>query len=181
MRLPTSACLCFILGASSAVAETLPPNAYFASMSDYVHLQEIDREAGKGVRDHLIPLGAIEKVRGVWAPRDRERLTGSLESVTWRVLDGYTSEEMVQELDDRLAEHEGADLRFRCEARACGSSVQWANKIFGERLLYGTESSQRYRVYALEHDGANYRVLIYGSARSSDRQYLHAEALKITP
>ncbi|WP_439102596.1 DUF4892 domain-containing protein [Congregibacter sp.] len=164
-----------------ACAEDLPPSAYLARMSDFAHLQEIDREAGKRVRDYLIPLGAIEKVRGVWAPRDRERHSGNLESVTWRVLDGYTSEEMVEELDDRLAKHDAASIRFSCEARGCGSSVQWANKIFGERLLYGTEASQRYRVYALEHGGESYRILIYGSARSSDRQYLHAEALTIAP
>ena len=80
---------------------------------------------------------------------------------------------------------------FACEARACGSSVQWANRIFGERLLYGTEVSQRYRAFRLrtpaddgegtpigsEEGVAEARLLIYASARSSDRQYLRVELL----
>jgi hypothetical protein len=85
----------------------------------------------------------------------------------------------VAELGRSLDKDPRAELIFQCEARACGSSVQWANRIFNERLLYGTEESQRYRVYAVIAGDVSYRLLIYGSARSSDRQYLHAELLEL--
>ncbi|MEM6544654.1 MAG: hypothetical protein AAF680_07105, partial [Pseudomonadota bacterium] len=108
--------------------------------------------------------------------------------------------------------------------------VQWANRIFEERLLYGREVSQRYFVYrvidvaeggasvpnssavatplnngdqersvenrgptaesspdSVSDDSASQvagksvgRLLLYASARSSNRQYLHGEFLEQT-
>ena len=69
---------------------------------------------------------------------------------------------------------------FDCEARACGSSAQWANRIFNERVLYGTEAAQRYRVFAGEDNGERYRLLLYATVRTAQRQYLHAELLQLT-
>ncbi|MFT4874460.1 DUF4892 domain-containing protein, partial [Congregibacter sp.] len=134
------------LGANLAAADVVPPATYFAALDEYAHLESIGSQSERTVRDYLIPLGAIEKIRGVWAPRKGERLSGTLDRHTWRVQDGYTAEEMVAELDQRLALNEAAHKDFVCDARACGSSVQWANRIFQQRLLYGTEVSQRYRV-----------------------------------
>ncbi|WP_439106786.1 DUF4892 domain-containing protein [Congregibacter sp.] len=170
-----------VLAPTVAAAANRSPAEYFSALDDYAHLENIDVQSGRVVRDYLVPLGAIEKIRGAWAPRRSERLSGELAGYTWRVLDGYTTVEMIDELDERLGQDEGISKVFSCEARACGSSVQWANRIFQQRLLYGTEVSQRYRVYTLEHGGDSYRLLIYGSARSSDRQYLHVEALKLSP
>lgn len=167
------------LGAARVAAQSSAP-PYLAELDDYTHLESIARTQGEQVRDFRIPLGAIEKIRGVWAPREAERVSGLRESYTWRVIDGFTSEELVAELDTRLAE-DGAQRDFACDARACGSSVQWANRVFRQRLLYGTEVSQRYRVYTLASQNATYRLLVYGSARSSDRQYLHAELIAVKP
>ncbi|WOJ98658.1 DUF4892 domain-containing protein [Congregibacter brevis] len=181
--LQTTVVLTALCGFSAQLlsADNDPFTDYFAGLSDYPHLEEIDAQSGERVRDYLVPLGAIEKIRGVWSPRRSDRVTGDRASYTWRVLDGYTSSEMVQELDERVASQEGVTQTFSCEARACGSSVQWANRIFQQRLLYGTEVSQRYRVYTLEQSGDSYRMLVYGSARSSDRQYLHVETIKLSP
>jgi hypothetical protein len=165
--------------AASLAQEDDAPVNYLRALDDYPHLQSLDPMVDNKVRDYLIPLGAIEKIRGVWSPRESERHSGILRRFNWRVLDGYRSEELVAELDQRMDDDPRAELIFKCEARACGSSVQWANRIFNERLLYGTEESQRYRVYAVTAGDANYRMLIYGSARSSDRQYLHAELLEL--
>jgi len=83
---------------------------------------------------------------------------------------------------ERLDARDDAELMFQCEARACGPSVQWANRMFQQRVLYGTESSQRYRVYALAQPGEQVqRMLIYASARTAERQYLHIEVLSGEP
>jgi hypothetical protein len=169
-----------VLGSSGAGAqEATAPVNYLQALDDYPHLQSLDPMAEKKVRDYLIPLGAIEKIRGVWSPRESERHSGILRRFNWRVVDGYRSEELEAELAGLLDKDPRAELIFSCEARACGSSVQWANRIFNERLLYGTEESQRYRVYAVTVGETQYRMLIYASARSSDRQYLHAELLEL--
>ena len=68
-------------------------------------------------------------------------------------------------------------LLFACEGRACGHANQWANRVFGQRLLYGKSDEQRYRVIAVEDAAGSARVLLYSSARTADRQYLHADYL----
>jgi len=164
-----------------ADTESGNPLHYLETLDGYAHLSRIAEPSSQMVRDYLVPLGAIEKIRGVWSPRDSERVSGALSRYTWQVLDGFTSAEMLDELEAMLVGDQQATLRFGCEARGCGSSVQWANRIFRERLLYGTEASQRYRVYAISLPTADYRLLVYASYRSSDRQYLHAQLLEITP
>ena len=74
----------------------------------------------------------------------------------------------------------GGQLLFSCEGRSCGQGVQWANRVFGERVLYGRDDLQRYRVYA-PAEGDEYRLVLFSSARTADRQYLHAELLEIKP
>ncbi len=83
-----------------------------------------------------------------------------------------------EELSEIIERDFANTLLFACESRACGPGVQWANRVFKQRLLYGQESQQRYRVYALDRQ-PGYRLLIYNSARTMDRQYLHVELLKL--
>lgn len=152
---------------------------YMAYLQDEFYLQPIDEPIRHDVRYHLVPLGAVQKVRGKWGPRESERVTGRREAYTWRITDGFTVVDVVDDLDERLADDADAELRFRCGGISCGSSVQWANIVFNERLLYGTQDSQRYRVYALAEGGGEYRLLVYGAARTVDRQYLRVELLRV--
>jgi hypothetical protein len=73
-----------------------------------------------------------------------------------------------------------ARILFSCDGRSCGKSVQWANRVFAEKLLYGREALQRYRAYALE-DPASHYIQIYSAARTADRQYLHLEIMTVNP
>jgi hypothetical protein len=153
--------------------------AYLAYLQDQFFLQPIDEPIRSEVRYHLVPLGAVQKVRGKWAPRESERVTGTREAHTWRITEGFTVDDVVADLDARLEDDPDAEIRFRCGGISCGSSVQWANSVFDERLLYGTQDSQRCRVWALTEDGNEYRLLIYGAARTVDRQYLRVELLSV--
>ena len=78
-------------------------------------------------------------------------------------------------IEEEVAE---AQLVFACEGRSCGQGVQWANRVFGERVLYGRDDLQRYRVYG-PTQGEGFRLVLFSSARTADRQYLHAELLAI--
>lgn len=130
------------------------------------------------LRDHLVPLGAMQKIRGVWAPRDSMRLSAERSTYTFKMDPGFEVLELSSAL---LTEFKKLDAitRFSCEARACGSSVQWANRIFGERILYGTEKSQRYAVLSIDKGEEQYVLQLYSSARSSERQYLHLVVLRV--
>ena len=146
------------------------------ALDNYPHAQRIDISSN-GVVDHEIGLGALQKIRGAWRFKNSERLTGELTRYTWQIVDGFTSSEVMEELLGRV-EKSGAQLRFSCDGRACGHGEQWANRVFRQRVLYGRDDLQRYRVYAVDDST---RLLVYASARTADRQYLHAELLTPTP
>ena len=147
-------------------------------LDSYPHAVSVTQFEG-AVQDHEIGLGAIRKVSGAWKFKTSERLSGVLKRNTWQIVDGFTSQEILAELEAVLENEGDSELLFACEGRSCGQGVQWANRVFGERVLYGREEMQRYRVYDLK-GAANYRVLLYSSARTADRQYLHMESLRIS-
>ena len=165
-----------LFGGPAVMAET--PQGLLQQLDEYPHAKQV-ATFEKEVIDHEVGLGAMQKVRGAWRFKESERQSGHLSSYTWQIVDGFTSMEVMQELVATLSEQEGNSLLFACEGRACGQGVQWANRVFHQRVLYGREDLQRYRVYALDSD-ARYRLAIYSAARTADRQYLHVELLRIT-
>jgi len=161
----------------SLKAGTDTPEQLLQQLNDYPHAQEV-AAAELEVLDHEIGLGAMQKSRGAWQFKTSERLSGHLSRHTWQIVDGFTSIEVMEELIAELEAAEGSRLLFTCDGRACGSSVQWANRVFGQRVLYGRADLQYYRVYALEA-GTGYRLAIYSAARTADRQYLHVDLLRL--
>jgi len=166
-----------LLVAGAAVA-AVTPEALLRQLNDYPHAQQV-AHSEEEVRDHEIGLGAMQKVSGAWRFKNSERQSGLLSRHTWQIVDGFTSIEVMDKLVVTLQEQAGTTLLFACEARACGQGAQWANRVFHQRLLYGREDLQRYRVYALQADDAEYRLVLYSSARTADRQYLHVDLLRI--
>ncbi len=176
-----SACLAALLGlclALPAVADEGAAEALLARYDRFPHA-EVVNQGSEPVLDHVVGLGPIQKVRGDWRLEDSERLTGQLSRYTWRIVDGFSSRALFEDATAEVEAMPGSELLYACEARSCGRSVQWANRVFHQRVLYGTESSQRYRVYALRDGDREQRLVMYASARTSDRQYLHMELLTV--
>jgi hypothetical protein len=162
-----------------AIADAPGIATLMQQMDEYPHTKQIEYSE-RDVIDHEVGLGAIRKVRGEWDFKDSERLSGTLLSYTWLMGNGFSSAEVMAQLMDSVADIEGASELFACEGRACGRAVQWANRVFNERVLFGRENLQRYRVYTLP-GAPDARLLIYSAERTTDRQYLHVEWLLITP
>lgn len=153
------------------------PAELLQEFDGYPHAQRVSLTT-ESVIDHEVGLGAIRKVRGAWGFKESERLSGELTRYTWQVGDGFTAGEVLAELESRLPSER---LLFSCDGRSCGKGAQWANRVFNERLLYGRDDEQRYRVYGEDAGTQAYRLLLFSSARTADRQYLHAELLKVRP
>lgn len=164
--------------AASAVAQGEGAAALLSRYDRFPHA-EVVYHASEPVLDHVVGLGPMQKVRGDWRLEDSERLTGQLTRYTWRIVDGFSSRSLFDDATTEVEALPGSELLYACEARSCGGSVQWANRVFNQRVLYGTESSQRYRVYALRDGEQEQRLVMYASARTSDRQYLHMELLTV--
>tara|TARA_R110000772_G_scaffold238154_2_gene350061 strand:+ start:6731 stop:7318 length:588 start_codon:yes stop_codon:yes gene_type:complete len=169
-----------VSGAGAASPSGDSPQVLVDELEAFPHALSIARKQ-EVVRDHEIGLGPIQKSMGAWVFRDSVRMDGELQRLTWQIVDGFTSREVLQRLEQSLSRQESATRLFGCDGRACGSGSQWANRVFGQRLLYGRADDQSYRVYAVQTTGAAYRVLLYSGARSSDRQYLHLDILEVNP
>jgi Domain of unknown function (DUF4892) len=162
---------CFMLLSLQAAATD--PAVVLDEFNAYPHAVSVAVNSSVVV-DYEVGLGAMRKSGGAWKLKESERLSGTLTRYTWQIIDGFTSREVADELSEGLIEPK---LMFACEGRSCGPGVQWANRVFHQRILYGREELQRYRVYA----GDSYRLIIYDSARTADRQYLHVELLELAP
>jgi hypothetical protein len=173
-------CICLVLLQSTAcLVRAATPLELLQELDDYPHAQVISN-SDEQVIDYELGLGSIKKVRGVWRFKDSERKTGHLQTYTWQIVDGFSSEEVMQSLQASLEQQENASILFACDGRSCGQGAQWANRVFHQRVLYGREDLQRYRIYSLQgSEGTEYRLVIYSAARTADRQYLHVELLQI--
>lgn len=168
--------VCLGLGWPS-ISAAKTPGEIIDKLNKYPHATTVAQSETQ-VRDHEIGLGAMKKIRGVWQFKSSERLSGVLLRNTWQIVDGFTSLEVFSELVTEVESTEGSELLFSCEGRSCGQGVQWANRVFGEKILYGREEMQRYRVYSLDKPATG-RVILYSAARTADRQYLHMEFLQV--
>ena len=169
--------LCTVVFAWAESWQSGDPANVLRELDQYPHSRQIDH-VEKQVVDHEIGLGAIQKYRGDWNFDESERLSGQLTSYTWQIVDGFTSIEVMQDLLDLVAENPDSSLLYKCEGRACGHPAQWANRVFGQRVLYGRQDWQRYQVFKLEGE-SDYRLVVYAAARTSDRQYLHVALLRV--
>lgn len=176
-----------LLSAAPTLAQQ--PMALLQQLDDYPHAKTIEFSESEVV-DYEIGLGPIEKLRGSWRFKRSERKSGLLTRYTWQITDGFTSIELMDELLAKVESLSGSELLYSCDGRTCGQGAQWANWVFGQRILYGREEFQRYRVFQLAGASAGaeetaadaqYRLLIYSAARSAERQYLHVELLQLEP
>lgn len=169
--------VCLVVLGTSLYATSTDAENMLQDLNAYPHARQISYSR-KDVIDHEIGLGAIQKIRGEWRFKKSERLSGTLTSYTWQIVDGFTSAEVMSRLLERVEAGDNTELLFSCQGRACGHGAQWANRVFRERVLYGRQDLQRYAVYALEGD-PRYRLVVYGVARSEDRQYLRVDLLTL--
>ena len=128
-------------------------------------------EVKSHVDNYLVGLSALQKIRGSWQFRKSERYSGKMVSETWALRAGYSSRDAYNVILTWFSTQDGSRELFSCSGRACGSSSQWANRIFQRRLLYGRDDSQLYSVYKVPGP-ANSILIVYASARSNDRQYI---------
>ena len=134
-------------------------------------------EDEKEAYDYQIGLSALKKVRGSWQFKKSIRRSGLVLSQTWQVDGGYDSQEVSEIIAMWIGDKLDSKILFECKGRSCGSSSQWASRIFERRLLYGRDETQRYAVYQIS-DLTDLWLIVYSSARSSNRQYLQTVLIR---
>lgn len=130
------------------------------------------------VNDKQIGLDALQKRLGQWGFEKSLRVSGQLSEVTYQIVDGYSAAELLQAQVEALKEKQQISPLFECEGRDCGRSVQWASRVFGQRLLYGQDNDQRYWVgQSTQSDQSIY--VAYSAYRTESRQYLILQRIKL--
>jgi hypothetical protein len=165
--------LVLLLAVSGAVVDTAPATA--ADFSPWAHATEHSRQEPHS-SDYLLGLGALQKVGGRWRHKHSEGLRGELQSTTWQIAEGYTAEEAFEWYRQQLPV--GAELLFECTGRSCGSSAQWADRVFSERVLYGHDERQHYATWRWQASGITTTVVLYAVDRANRRHFLRMDLLQ---
>lgn len=127
--------------------------------------------------DYLLALGAPKTVNGVMVLEYSERLAGELTRITYRAPDNYPSQDVFEHFSSQLNLLSHSVL-FECHARKCGSSNQWANRIFDIRKLYGPERYQHYLAAQLSTAHGPVFVALYSIQRGNKRVYTQLDLLE---
>lgn len=127
--------------------------------------------------DYLLALGAPKTVNAVMVLEYSERLVGDLTRITYRAPDDYSSEDMFAHFSSQLNQLPHKVL-FECHARKCGSSNEWANRIFNIRKLYGPERYQHYLAVQIDAQQGPLFVALYSIKRGNKRVYTQLDLLQ---
>lgn len=127
-------------------------------------------------REYLLGLGAYQKIGGRWRHKHSESVRGQLTRYTWLIDEGYTTEDAYGWALQLMPP--GSEELYSCRGRACGSSAQWANRVFGQRLLYGHDDRQQYSVWRFNDGTDDWSLVIYAVDRANRRHYLHLDILQ---
>lgn len=161
------ALVCFCLLPMVALAQPMTERWQFAD--------EFSR-SGPVQAEYLLGLGAYQKIHSRWQLKKSEIVFGDLERITWKVHEGFTAEEGFDWFASKMPA--AAQQLFYCEGRACGSSAQWASRIFDERVLYGHDDRQRYGVWRLEEADVTWTIVLYATDRANRRHFLRMDRLR---
>lgn len=127
--------------------------------------------------DYIIALGKYKKRNGRWSPETSRRVQGELIRYTLEIPKHNSEADVFAFYRDQLPQQ--AQSLFACTSRACGDSNNWANDHFGVKQLYGTNTSQHYAVFSLQHadDSVTY-ITIYTVRRGNRRLYSQLDILR---
>jgi hypothetical protein len=153
---------------------SLAPVAVAAEFKPWIHSSEYSHQESR-TTDYLLGLGALQKIGGRWRHKHSEDLRGELQNTTWQIAEGFTAEEGFDWYRQQIPD--SAELLFECEGRSCGSSAQWANRVFSERVLYGHDERQHYAVWRWQEQDVSLTLVMYAVDRANRRHFLRMDLL----
>jgi hypothetical protein len=124
--------------------------------------------------ERIYPMGSIRKISGQLRFDGQVSGRGNVTAITYQIPAEHTSDEAFTAARQALQKQD-AQLLFWCQARDCGESSLWANEVFGNAKLYGSDDQQAYLLLRLAAPNDNTLVALYGITRGNRRAYLHVE------
>jgi len=137
--------------------------------------QSVGEKTENAVR-YLLPLGRVKEDPKVGRiqPSKYKRVDGNLLALTWQLDSSLTLQDARKQIEAFL-DNQKVERLFQCEGRDCGESFSWADSIFNQSLLFGSDRTQRLWVIK-DRDAVRYHVL-YLVERPNRRIYLHEDTI----
>ena len=103
-------------------------------------------------------------------------MQGQHSAVTYELPRTHSADQVFTAAREALLE-QGAELLYWCQGRECGASSLWANSVFGNATLYGSDDQQAYALLRLAEPNHESLLALYSITRGNSRAYLHVEQL----
>jgi hypothetical protein len=173
LPIPTLALLVLACFSPASFATDVPgsrdlervPRMPDAQIVDYRQTSDLER---------IYPLGSIRRISGQLRFDGQVDARGDTTSVTYELAPEHSATQAFTAAREAL-QKQGAELLFWCQARDCGESSLWANRVFGNAKLYGADNGQAYLLLRLAPPADNTLIALYGITRGNRKGYLHVE------
>jgi hypothetical protein len=127
-------------------------------------------------QERIYPQGSIRRISGRLRYEREVVVQGQLTSLTYELPSTHAADDVFTAAREAL-QAQDAELLYWCQARECGSSSLWANSVFGNRILYGSDDEQAYVLMRLAEPQQDSLLALYSITRGNKRAYLHVELL----
>lgn len=166
--------LALLLGTGVASAADVPGSQDLEVLTRIPEAQIVEFRQRSGERAY--PLGSLRRLSGQLHYEREVASVGELTALTYALPARHGAFEVFAQAHAQLRE-QGAHMLYWCEGRECGSSNLWANNVFGNARLYGSDDQQAYAVLRLAKPDDNRLVALYAITRGNRKAYLHVEQL----
>ncbi|RMH85805.1 DUF4892 domain-containing protein [Pseudomonas sp. AOB-7] len=126
--------------------------------------------------ERIYPQGSIRRISGRLRYEREILAQGRHAAVTYELPRTHSADQVFTSARESLLE-QGAELLYWCKGRECGASSLWANSVFGNATLYGSDDQQAYALLRLAEPNHDSLLALYSITRGNRRAYLHAEQL----
>ncbi len=170
-----------ILGAVTAIA--LATNVVYATQVPPEPFEDsvLEKSVSISSPGRLVLFSPVREVNNEIRSASLARLPVKGVGQLYRVLAGANREEARDHYMFEL-QTRGAQVLFECTGRGCGRSNAWANQVFGQSTLYGSDSNQDYLIAgSVDENGKPSLTLVYTVTRGSGREYVWVEQLESPP
>ena len=127
-------------------------------------------------QERVLPTGPLSRISGKLRIEPQVRAEGQLTALTYALPAGHTALDVFNAARNQV-QASGAELLYWCQGRDCGSSSLWANSVFANAQLYGSEDQQAYALLRLAAPQQDSLLVLYAITRGNRRAYLHVEQL----
>lgn len=127
-------------------------------------------------QERIYPQGTIRRISGRLRYEREVLAEGQFTAITYELPGTHSATEVFTQARQALQDQD-AHVLYWCEGRECGSSSLWANAVFGNSTLYGSDNQQAYALLRLAEPHQDSLVALYSITRGNRRAYLHVESL----